>query len=665
MTSHSFSHPTADEGRPHRSDEAIDASLDELERFVVESPSRDETLKRVIAELSNSPGAVAGAIWARRDGRITTEAQWIFEPGSSDSPLSSVPVAGVVESLFRNTAQGDLASGARHWSDANYSYFLCGVRDAGDVALVVGLITSPGLGDGIAELQAQLAAIAEILEGWLTRQDLHRTTNRESVLATALNFSRAVAGRATSAEAAHWIANEGRAAIECDRLTVLLRHGKRLSVSAVSGLPVIDTRSATVRAMESLAEWASGLNEPIWVPGAEADRLPQLADAGNRFLDETGVQSFCLVPLHSPAISPARSAPENRGILLVEYFGTVRNDGVPAEERIRLIAEQAEVALEAPARVEEIPFARGLARLSQSKAFLAARLRPITLILLLGLAAAIALTVIPGTLWIEAPGELQPRVRQLIMAPRPARIVEVFVRDGDLVTVGQRLVVLRDDKLDYELTRVRGRIRAAREALLAARTQRITTENGRDRPGSSSVSDIASREVELVATLEALDEEEAVLVRQRDELILKSPIDGRVITWDVASLLVDRPVSPGQILLRVADLEGPWGVETFVPDDRVGHLVAARQGVRDLDVTFILESDPGRHREGTMTSLAAAIDDHTEYGPSAMALVLPKEPLATRRPGAAARVKIDCGRRALGYVWFHDVLDFVRRKIWF
>ena len=33
--------------------------------------------------------------------------------------------------------------------------------------------------------------------------------------------------------------------------------------------------------------------------------------------------------------------------------------------------------------------------------------------------------------------------------------------------------------------------------------------------------------------------------------------------------------------------------------------------------------------------------------------------------GAEVSAKIDCGRRSLGYVWFHDVLEFIQTKILF
>ena len=42
-----------------------------------------------------------------------------------------------------------------------------------------------------------------------------------------------------------------------------------------------------------------------------------------------------------------------------------------------------------------------------------------------------------------------------------------------------------------------------------------------------------------------------------------------------------------------------------------------------------------------------------------------REVIADPKIGATATAKIHCGKRAIGYVWFHDLVDFVRAKILF
>ena len=42
-----------------------------------------------------------------------------------------------------------------------------------------------------------------------------------------------------------------------------------------------------------------------------------------------------------------------------------------------------------------------------------------------------------------------------------------------------------------------------------------------------------------------------------------------------------------------------------------------------------------------------------------------REVVADPKIGDTATAKIHCGKRAIGYVWFHDLVDFIRAKILF
>jgi hypothetical protein len=38
--------------------------------------------------------------------------------------------------------------------------------------------------------------------------------------------------------------------------------------------------------------------------------------------------------------------------------------------------------------------------------------------------------------------------------------------------------------------------------------------------------------------------------------------------------------------------------------------------------------------------------------------------LSNPRAGTRVWLRLDCGRRPLGYVWFHDFVDAIRTAIW-
>jgi hypothetical protein len=47
---------------------------------------------------------------------------------------------------------------------------------------------------------------------------------------------------------------------------------------------------------------------------------------------------------------------------------------------------------------------------------------------------------------------------------------------------------------------------------------------------------------------------------------------GEVVTWDIHNRLIKRPVQRGQVLVRVADPDGPWQLEVYMPENHMGHV---------------------------------------------------------------------------------------------
>jgi multidrug efflux pump subunit AcrA (membrane-fusion protein) len=169
---------------------------------------------------------------------------------------------------------------------------------------------------------------------------------------------------------------------------------------------------------------------------------------------------------------------------------------------------------------------------------------------------------------------------------------------------------------------------------------------------------------EQIAGLEA---QQAILEQQQAELEVRSPMDGEVLTWNPQSLLEARPLARGQILLTIGDLAGPWQLELRVPDRRVAHVLAARQRADNaLPVSFLMASDPARTHRGELDRLGLRTEISERDGAFVLATVaLDREQIQPLVPGAGVTAKIYCGRRSLGYVWFHDLLDAVRRWILF
>ena len=133
-----------------------------------------------------------------------------------------------------------------------------------------------------------------------------------------------------------------------------------------------------------------------------------------------------------------------------------------------------------------------------------------------------------------------------------------------------------------------------------------------------------------------------------------------------------RPVEKGQSLMSIADKTGPWELEVHMPDDRLGHVnraaFEARQAGRELDVDYIVATDPGTRHRGAVKEIHEQAEVRGEAGNTVLVRVTidperhEKEELGA---GASVTARIACGKRPLGYVWFHDVLSFIQSQILF
>ena len=120
----------------------------------------------------------------------------------------------------------------------------------------------------------------------------------------------------------------------------------------------------------------------------------------------------------------------------------------------------------------------------------------------------------------------------------------------------------------------------------------------------------------------------------------------------------------GPTVLRIDDSAGPWELELKLPERRYGHLHRQlQQG--DVPVQFRLASDPERRREGTVSDVGLRAEvsvDGQSYVP-VIVDVPPAELPRSPRAGATVTARMSCGRRSRGFVWFHQVAEYIRQRL--
>ena len=260
-------------------------------------------------------------------------------------------------------------------------------------------------------------------------------------------------------------------------------------------------------------------------------------------------------------------------------------------------------------------------------------------------------------------GTLEPVTKQDLFAPHDAVVRTVHVEYGSAVDRGTLLLELESTELTVQLAQNNGQLRELDEeisALERARSDRLA------RP--EEVSRYSAQISQKRALHDNLARQGELLRQKKQQQMIESPLQGAVVTWQVRDRLVNRPVQRGQTLLTVADLNGPWELELYVPENHMGFVGSAqREFGEELRVSFVLAAQPGTTHYGKIRSVHTTAGLHGEDDNTILVRVeidsseIPPEAL---RAGSTVMAQVQCGRSSLAYRWFHDAVGWIQRT-WF
>jgi multidrug efflux pump subunit AcrA (membrane-fusion protein) len=603
----------------------------------------DESSRRaheaVLADAANRSHVATiapGSAGAEKDGSNPTEHALLIGPVNAHSGNDVPATVAIVELVVR--------SGASPATYRGYEQFL----------------------SGVCELAADYHAFAE----------LRRRREDDDYRALLVDLSSLVHRETSLAETSYAVANEGRRVIGCDRLSVVAKRGRRCRLLATSGVSRVERRSGAARRIEQLADLIQRTDEAAFYTDGQCDGLPPVAEALEQHAEESHARQVAAIPLRRPSMQVLGSTDSNAArekaprhqsplfVLVAEQFDA-REERLQ-RDRLVEVGEVCTTALYNAYELERMPLRWLLRPLGAVQEQVVSHL-PRTAFVMVAIGATIAaLLLVRADFDIEAVGTLQPVVRRDVFAPRSGLVEEVLTAHGTDVAAGQPLVRLHDPLLELELKRVDGELETAQRQIDAVRATR-TNRQVRDASPADAYR-LSAEERELQQRLTNLRRELELLNREREQLVVSSPIAGRVLTWDLSNRLVARPVERGEVLVTVADLAREWQLELEVPDDRVGHVLAAQEEFGpDLAVRFRLSSDDREQHTGKISEMSRTAAVRYEDGGIASPVVIVKVALdedklrdgasSDLRPGVSARAQIACGRKPLGYVWLHDIWD--------
>lgn len=665
----------------------IDDLLDEVARLARTDASPPtfhlELLERAVRALAG----VGGAVWIRSaTGTWRTDSQVDHTDARLAESLAQNPAHRELLQAVVEAARGRiiLPRAESHAGESpnptDYLLYVCPMPLNGEVRAAGVLEVAIRAGGTPASQQGGLRVLEALCE---LAADFHSQRRLRLLQAGAARSQRVdqfvLAAHASLdlAATACTIVNEGRRLIECDRLSVAIRRGRALRLAAVSGLESLDRRANLVRRLEDLTNAVIAAGEPLWFSGHTGQLAPQIAAPLQAWQDESHARSLAIIPLaaggaESAAAAAGSAGPPEPGIvagnaaLIAERFEEAIADE-SYREPVLLVARHAGLALQNALEHESLPFYRLMRTVQKARWFIAARRLPGTIAVAVAfLGAVLALTFVPADFEVEGRGVVQPRRRRDVFARADGIVSEVRVEHGQPCREGDVLAVMTRSQLEFESSRVLGEMQTARQRLASVQAARLelTPQTAADR---DKYNQLTAEEEEVREMLRSLEAQHAVLKAQRAELVVRSPLTGQVVTWNVRQSLEARPVQRGQLLMQVADLDGPWVLELEVADDRIGHVLEARRALGDnLAVSFLLATDPGTVYRGAIENVALATDVRPpEKAAVRVTVGVDRAAIRGLRPNATVVSRIHCGRRAIGFVWFRGLWETIQKKVLF
>jgi HlyD family secretion protein len=632
-------------------------------------------LQRVVQALA----ATGGAVWILGEGkRPQLSYQINMSPTLLDPESEDATRHAKLLDVVLNTNQPQLIpplSGNEHGGNPTRNLLV--IAPLGHDKQVEGLVevfqrpnTQPNTQKGYLKFLLQMT---ELASEWFKNRRLRQFSDRHSLWAQADSFARMVHDSLDFKETSYTIVNEGRKMIGCDRVSVAVNRGGVCKVEAISGQDTMDNRSNVVYHLGQLATRVVASGETLWYNGNTDNMPPQIEQALESYVDESYTKSMVILPLRKPKagdeslLNPDHEELQKReiiGALIVEQL----ESDVPREvldPRIDLVYEHTARALANTLDHHSLFMMPVWKAIGKSKVIVQGRNLPKTILITgIVLACLLASLLIPVPFNLKSKGALQPTERQVVYAGTSGEVDVVNCDDGSQVKTDDVLLTLKNPELLLEIEKLTGERQTTQKELDTVLIEVLNdTNSGPDKEQKRA------RLGELSVALDTLNTQLSIKEIQKKRLDILSPRTGQVITWDAKEKLERRPVQEGDELLTVADLNGPWHVELFMPERRIGKLKSRYNqaaGKEKVPVRFILMTDPHNAIEGWVKEIEESTFVHEEEGPCVRVKVELKDKPSdkSRRPNAALTASVTVGTCSLAYYYLHEAWEYLQAN-WF
>jgi RND family efflux transporter MFP subunit len=479
-----------------------------------------------------------------------------------------------------------------------------------------------------------LSSLAETASTALHNASLLLAERKVEVLETLNTVSHEITSTLNLERMLQTIVNAPQAVIPYERASIVLEHGGRFKLSAVTGLTQVQADHPDIAPLNEILQWAALSEEVIHVRqnGEDIDAEREETRAKfKKYFAESGMRGFYARPLNDDTGRVGMLAMESHD---PDFLG-------PAHlEIVELLAGQATVALRNAQMYKEVPFISVLEPvLVRKRKFMAMRKRKRTSIIALAGIGFLFLVACPLPLRVDGDAVVGPGRRALVQPEVEGVIGKVFVREGEHVQHGQVLAEMEGWNFRSALAGAESKYETAMLEMNKALAMNDGTQAGVRRVQA----DYWKAEVERAKQL-------------LDRTQLRSPIDGVVATPHVEDF-AGRKLEQGDSFAEVVDTSQAV-VDVAVEDADAGLLKAGQKAVVKLN------SYPTRtfHGEVAVVSPKGTMvhDGAVFYA----RVAVPNEQGAIRA-GMEGRGKVRVGWSPSGYVFFRRPFLWLYSKIWY
>ena len=457
---------------------------------------------------------------------------------------------------------------------------------------------------------------------------------------------------------------ELRPILRCDRICFLERRGSGFRLLAASDLAGNVRRSRQAVLLERFVAVTVPTGKRFLFPDGDLELPDELGKLLANYWEVSHGQMIQVEPVFSRPHQPDEASrtpavPTIVGALVIELFSetTLSPEVLP---RLKPAMEHLTIALANARQYSQLATIPGLYPLGLIFETIR-RTRTATivagLLLLSSLLAGAALIKRPFE--IECTGRLMPTVRREVFAGIEGEVVEVLVNESDQVEEGQVIARLKSRELEKALLDQTGHLSQKMKARDAARADLRTKSTPQAR--GQSARDQAQLEI-LNSEIETIHRQLELLNQQQEQLVVRAPISGTITTDRSRERLLDRPVHRGESLLEVMDEAGAWQLELAISERKSGHFLSYHQQQEKVPVKFRLLSMAPKTFDCQVTRLADRMVTTPESGTSSMIFCdVSNLELPTRQIGSEVSARIQCGKKNLLFLCFHEFWELLQR----